>query len=343
MASFYRLSSSRLLRHSAFVVCTLLLLMACAERSSGPRFAFVTNGADPFWDIARSGALAAGRELGVRVDVLVPTSGITEQTQMLEDLMTQGVTGVAVSPIAPDDQSGLLDRIAAGAHLVTHDSDAPKSKRLCYIGTDNYQAGRDCGKLVKRAVPQGGKVMLFVGRLEQANARLRRQGVIDELLGLEADPARTSPVDEVVSANGWTILGTLTDQFDRARAKAGCEDTLTKHEDIACLVGLFAYNAPACLEALRASRRVGKVAVVSFDEDRRTLQAIEDGEIFGTIAQDPYGYGSESIRLLANLAKGERSGVPSGGVRFLPCRSVTRDNVVAFREELDARLAAGKK
>ena len=66
--------------------------------------------------------------------------------------------------------------------LITNDSDAPKSKRLAFIGTNNYKAGRALGKLVKEALPEGGDVVLFVGRLEQLNARQRRQGVIDELL-----------------------------------------------------------------------------------------------------------------------------------------------------------------
>ncbi|GIT30306.1 MAG: hypothetical protein Ct9H300mP1_23520 [Planctomycetaceae bacterium] len=52
---------------------------------------------------------------------------------------------------------------------------------------DNYTAGRMCGELIREALPKGGKVMLFIGRLEQDNARLRRQGVIDALLGRSAD------------------------------------------------------------------------------------------------------------------------------------------------------------
>ncbi|MCB9890136.1 MAG: sugar-binding protein [Planctomycetes bacterium] len=335
--------SRRSLVGTAIAFFGTILLASCNKPAGGgqvSRFAFVTNGADPFWDIAKRGALDAGQELGVRVDVLIPTGGITEQTQMLEDLITQGVTGVAVSPIAPENQTPLLDRLAESSLLVTHDSDAPDAKRICYIGTDNYVAGRACGKLVKEAVPDGGKVMLFIGRLEQANARQRRQGVIDELLGYSNDKTRFSSVDEVLTEGKWTILGTLTDQFDRARAKAGAEDTLTKHDDVACLVGLFAYNAPACLEALRASQKSGKVAVVAFDEDKRTLQAIEDGDVFGTIVQDPYGYGNQSIKMLAAIARGDRSGVPESGIRYLAVRTIRKADVAGFRKQLESRLSA---
>lgn len=320
-----------------FGIC--MSFVSCGAKDQGKSFAFVTNGADPFWDIAARGALDAGKELGVKVRVLIPTKGITEQTQMLEDLITQGVAGVAVSPIAPENQTALLDKVAESSVLITHDSDAPDSQRQCYIGADNYKAGRMCGKLVKSSCPDGGKVMLFIGRLEQANARLRRQGVIDELLGYTFDPERSTPVDEATTVGSWTVLGTLTDQFDRPRAKANCEDTLTKHADLACVVGLFAYNAPACLEAVRASRRLGDVKIVAFDEDQRTLQGIIDGEIEGTIVQDPYGYGHDSVHMLAKLASGDRTALPANGVKFLPVRRITRSEVEAYWTKLKQLLA----
>ena len=72
-----------------------------------------------------------------------------------------------------------MDDIAGKTHLITHDSDAPASKRRCFVGVDNYACGRACGDLLREALPDGGKVALFVGRLEQENAQLRRQGVID--------------------------------------------------------------------------------------------------------------------------------------------------------------------
>src|SRR5690606_15498881 len=108
-------------------------------------------------------------------------------------------------------------------------------------GMSNYEAGRMAAQLMKEALPNGGKVMVFVGRLEQDNARLRRQGFIDELVGREPDEKRFDPPAAQPSGNGFTVLGTLTDQFDRAKAKANVEDTLSKHPDLAGAVGLFAY------------------------------------------------------------------------------------------------------
>ncbi len=163
-----------------------------------PSFAFVSNGVASFWTIAGVGVNKAGAELGVNTDILMPAEGIPDQKRMIEDLVTKGIDGIAVSPIDPANQTELLNQAAAKTLLVTHDSDAPNANRLVYIGMSNYDAGRLCGKLVKEALPKGGKIMIFVGRLEQNNAKLRRQGVIDEILGRSHNPKRYDKPDQVL-------------------------------------------------------------------------------------------------------------------------------------------------
>ncbi len=155
-----------------------------------PSFAFVSNGVASFWTIAGVGVYKAGADLGVNTEVLMPAEGIPDQKRMIEDLITKGIDGIAVSPIDPANQTELLNQAADKTTLITHDSDAPNSKRQVYIGMSNYDAGRLCGKLVKEALPKGGKIMIFIGRLEQDNAKLRRQGVIDEILGRDHNPKR---------------------------------------------------------------------------------------------------------------------------------------------------------
>jgi ribose transport system substrate-binding protein len=144
------------------------------------------------------GVNKAGADLGVNTEVLMPAEGIPDQKRMLEDLITKGIDGIAVSPIDPTNQTELLNQAAAKTLLITHDSDAPNANRLVYIGMSNYDAGRMCGKLVKEALPKGGKIMIFIGRLEQDNAKLRRQGVIDEILGRDHNPKRYDKPGQVL-------------------------------------------------------------------------------------------------------------------------------------------------
>ncbi len=297
------------------------------------KVAFVTNGVDPFWTIAEAGCQAAADELGVECVIREPIDGPADQKRMLEELIADNIDGVAVSPINPENQTGILNQVAEATNLITHDSDAPKTNRLAYIGMNNYDAGRMCGKLVKETIPDGGEVIIFVGRLGQLNADQRRQGVIDELLDRSHDPQRAyDSADEVLKGDKYTILDTRTDNFDYALAKSRAEDAIVKYPNIACMVGLFAYNAPNVLEAIRASGQVGKIKVVSFDEDDRTLAAIVDGSCSGTVVQDPYQYGYQSVQMLTKLAAGDKSAIPDGKYIDIPARVIRKDSVDEFWE-----------
>jgi len=320
---------------------SVLALVSCRDGGeSTARFAYVTNGVAEFWNIAEAGAQQAGRDFGVEVSVLMPGS-LTHQKQMMEDALTRGVDGIAVSPIDSTNQTDMLNQVAEQTLLVTHDSDAPQSDRVAYVGMDNYTAGRLCGALVKEALPEGGDVMILIGRMEQDNSRKRRQGVIDELLGRSEDPDRFDPPGETLEGEGFTILGTMTDGFDLARAKANAEDALARYPEIDGMVGLFAYNPPAILQALEQAGKLGEVEVIGFDEDSQTLAGIEAGTIHGTVVQNPYEYGYQSIEVLASLAEGDESVLEEGEFISIPARQIRRDNVEAFRADLEAKLAKG--
>ena len=324
-----------------------LLLCGCGDTSpSGdtagaaddrPRLAYVTNGVADFWTIAKAGADTAGVDFDAEVDVLMPTGGVTDQKRMLEDLVTRQVEGIAVSPIDPGNQIDVIDAAAARTPVITHDSDAPGSARRCYIGMDNYDAGRMCGKLVKEALPDGGEIYIFVGRIEQDNARRRRQGVIDELLDRSEDPERFDEPGAPIEGERYTILGTLTDQFDRAKGKANVEDVLSRHPGVDGLVGLFAYNPPLILEALEGAGKIGEISVIAFDEDDETLQGIIDGSVVGTIVQNPYMYGYKSIEVLSKIARGEDPGIPADGMIAIPARTIRAADVEAFWADLKTK------
>ena len=314
-----------------------------AGGSSGKKakVAFVTNGVASFWVIAKSGCEAGAEEAGVDVEVLMPAEGITDQKRMIEDVLIKGVDGIAVSAIDPANQTEVLNKAAAATNLITHDSDAPDSDRLCYIGMDNYLAGRMCGELARKALPDGGKVAIFIGRLEQDNARRRRQGMIDGLLGRSEDPTRFDPPSEEIQEAGYHIVGTYTDQFDRSVGKANVEDVLSRHPDIKGMVGLFAYNPPLILEALRQADKMDQVEVIGFDEEDATLQGILDGTVAGTVVQNPFEYGRQSVKMLAGLHSGKSlsdMGVPESGFVNIPARTITQDNVEEFWAELKKNL-----
>ena len=136
----------------------------------------------------------------------------------------------------------MINEIAKQALVVTQDSDAPQSNRACYIGTDNVAAGRQAGELIKEALPDGGKIMIFVGKSDAQNAQERYQGIKESLAGSKVE-----------------IIDLRTDDTDRVRAKANVSDTLVKYPDVACLVGLWSYNGPAIVNALKEAGKIGQV------------------------------------------------------------------------------------
>jgi ribose transport system substrate-binding protein len=314
------------------VICLLLTLSGCGKKenattSSGApakklKLAFVCNNAANFWTIARSGCLDAAGELGdVDVDFRIPSSGsAAEQQQILSDLVAAGVDGIAVSPIDPANQIDFLNKIASQALLICCDSDAADSKRVCYIGTDNEAAGEQAGQLIKEALPNGGKIMLFVGFLDAQNAK-------DRLAGIK----------KVLAGSDIQIIDVRTDDADHVRAQKNAEDTLVKYPDIVCLVGLYSYNGPAILNAVRDAGKAGQVKIVCFDEDADTLAGIASGDIYGTIVQQPYEFGRQAITRMDKYLRGDQSQL-AGGKMFIPTRAIKKDNVADFQAKLKKLL-----
>src|SRR5262245_23007362 len=158
----------------ALTAALLASLPACKTPNAGPqktRVGFVSNNMALFWTIAEAGTKKAADELNVEVLFRRPPNGTAaEQKDIIEDLLTRKVQAIAISVNDPENQRDFLNRIADRVALLTQDNDAPDSKRLCYIGTDNYEAGKEVGKLVKKAMPDGGTIAIFVGKPDPLNA-----------------------------------------------------------------------------------------------------------------------------------------------------------------------------
>jgi ribose transport system substrate-binding protein len=146
-----------------------------------PKVGFVSNNPFEFWNIAEAGTRKAAEEFGVEVLFRRPNGSAADQKQIIEDLLSKGVKAIAVSVLEPESQVDFLNKVADQVPLITQDNDAPKSRRKCYIGTDNVAAGRAVGKMVKEAMPGGGTIGIFVGSADALNAKQRRQGVLEEL------------------------------------------------------------------------------------------------------------------------------------------------------------------
>ena len=133
-------------------------------------------------------------------------------------------------------------------NVVTFDSDAPLSERQCYVGTSNYRAGQLCHELVCEALPEGGKVAVFLSNLTKNN-------MIERKAGYEEAEEKSAKNGNGESDSSWKTVEYMVDEGDLENTKKKIQLALEAHEDIKCMVGLNGYHGPILLEALKRSRK----------------------------------------------------------------------------------------
>jgi len=169
--------------------------------------------------------------------------------------------------------------------------------------------------LVKKALPNGGTLAVFIGSTKSANGQARTQGVLDELAGQKDAPGEpgTHPAkpDMKVKKYGkyYLIDGEAKEDGGPGNAQTIASGVLARVGGLPdlCMVGLYAYNPPAILESAKSQKMVGAIKIIGFDEDWETLKAIANGEIEATVVQDPFMYGYKSVEALAAKARGDDS------------------------------------
>ena len=292
------------------------LLPGCGNNESPKklRLVFVGGTPDNYWSVVRLGCDFAARQLpDVDLDFRYLENGTTPaQQDLVNALVTNGVDGIAISPIDPGSQTVFLNKIAASTVLVCADSDAAQSKRQCYIGTDNIAAGWQAAELLKAALPQGGKIVLFISYANAENTRDRIQGIQNGL-----------------SASNIQIVEAMVDGAASDIAQKNAEDALTKYPDLAGMACLNGYQGPAVLTAVRHAGKNGQVKIVCFEDYSATLDGIAAGDIYGTIVQNPLKIGFQTIVRLEKYLHGDKSQFGNGKI-LIPSLQITKANLADY-------------
>ncbi len=286
-----------------------------------PLLVFVPNGASDFWKAAAAGIKKAQAELpGYKLELQYPQQAtVAAQQQLMDDLVTAGAKGIMVSAVDPKTSTTGLNKIASQTSLFTTDSDAPQTNRIAYIGSSNVAAGEQAAEIAKKAMPNGGKCLGFVGLLGADNARERIQGFKHGLEGTKI-----------------TLADVRGDDLDQARAKANVSDALVADPSVTCMVGFYSYNTPQIYAALKQAGQLGKITVVGFDGDPVTLGGVKEGTIAATVVQQPFLWAYEGMKLMAAYAKGDKTGVPANKLIIEPTKIVSKDTVDAYYAEQKA-------
>jgi ribose transport system substrate-binding protein len=174
--------------------------------------------------------------------------------------------------------------IAAGVPVITIDSDAPSSKRLFFIGTNNYQAGFTGGQRLAQELKGKGSVVVFT-MPDQPNLQDRLRGYKDALA-----KSPNIKVTRVVDIQGDPRIA-----FDTTTQIVGKERD--KVDGFVCLEAQSGKEVASVLSSYKVS---GKV-VIAMDTDQETLDWIQKGVIAATIAQKPYTMAFVGMQMLDNL------------------------------------------
>jgi ribose transport system substrate-binding protein len=305
-----------LLLLTGFLVCAVAT--GCAERSNPggeqatgsavKRFMFLTNGDDPFWDALGAGLAEGAKQQGLESKglraVLEKNNGTAQgQIEKLRQFASQSdIAGVAISVIQAENAAiieEMKNLAAKGVKVITVDGDVNRATfrdaRPYYIGTDNISGGRLLGAAAKklfasRGQTSGGYVQ-FAGFTDNDNARARMNGF------------------KAAAGDAYREVDRMSDEMDLSKARDNVRSALVNHPDLAGLVGIWAYNAPAIAEVTEERGVRDRLTIVTFDAQAAAIEHMAGGRIDAMLAQNPFEMGVQTVRLLTALHEGDEATV----------------------------------
>ena len=261
-------------------------LLSCGAHDSNEYFVFVAaNLQVPYWQAAGAGFTKAAGLFKVRADFVGPNSYDPKaERDALDQAIQQKATGILLGVTDPVLLRDSIDKaIAAGIPVITMDSDAPASKRLFFIGTNNYAAGVSGGMRLAQELKGKGNVVVFT-MPDQHNMQDRLRGYRDALehTGIKITRVVDIQGDPRIAFDTTTqILGKEKDQVDA----------------FACLEAQSGKEVAGVLNSYKITNKV----VMAMDTDPETLDWIKKGGIAATIAQKPYTMAFVGMQMLDNL------------------------------------------
>jgi ribose transport system substrate-binding protein len=282
------LRSHGTLRLSALILISFFLLSCGSAHNSDEYFVFVSSNIQlPYWKTAGTGFSRAAAEFkGIRFDFTGPQSYDPKaERDALDQAVQKKATGILLSVADASVLKDSIDKaIAASIPVITIDSDAPSSKRLFFIGTNNYQAGFTGGQRLAQELKGKGNVVVFT-MPDQPNLQDRLRGYKDALA-----KSPNIKITRVVDIQGDPRIA-----FDTTTQIVGKERD--KVDGFVCLEAQSGKEVASVLSSYKVS---GKV-VIAMDADQETLDWIQKGVIAATIAQKPYTMAFVGMQMLDNL------------------------------------------
>jgi len=249
------------------------------------RYVFVASNIHlPYWEEAQAGLLDAAKQMGVKAELAGPEKfDPQEQLKAFQEVVNSKPAGIMISVTRPDLLQDAIDSaVAQGIPVITVDSDAPSSKRLMFVGTDNFRAGMESGKRMGEILKGQGQLVVVTipGQLN-----------LDE---------RARGMNEVLKKYpGIKLAQTIDDKGDPRVANDNISALLKAKAKIDGIICLEASGGSGAAEALH--RVDAKIPIVGFDKDPETLDWIDRDGITATVTQKPYVMAYYAIKFADDL------------------------------------------
>ncbi len=304
-----------------FVLAALaaaVLAGTAAAQDQTYRFAIVPKAMNnPYFDLSRDGCTQRAAELGnVECVYIGPVEHEpATQTQIIQDLISQGVDGLAISVSDANAAKNVIQQaVDAGIPVITFDADAPDSARQAHVGTDNREFGRQLAEQLKKVRPEGGTYAMISGGPAAQNLADRVEGVREELQGSNWTEVEGSP---------------LFSNDDLALSVQQMQDIATANPEINAIlpVGGWPMFVPEAYKAFVVSQRPrmesGDFALVVADTLPVQLDLLKQGYAHALVGQRPYEMGQKAMDILLALKEGK----PVEEITYAGLDIVTPENV----------------
>jgi ribose transport system substrate-binding protein len=318
---------------SVFIFVGAFLIAACAKpyHEENERYVFVaTNINLPYWQEAQAGFLDAAKALGVKGELIGPTGyAPNAELGMFRQIVEEQPAGICLSAARPEIFQAEIDKaVAKGIPVICVDADVPNSKRVLYVGTDNFKAGRETLKRMAALVQDKGSIAVIT---------IPGQGNLDDRVAGVADALKNFPAIKLTKI--------LDDKGDARSAFDQVSALIQKKEKVDGIICLEATGGSGAAEALHRLNMEGKLPIVAFDNDPETLDWIDRGAITATITQKPYVMSYYGLKFLDDLHhnavhqfKDWRTALAAPMPTFVDTGTVAVDksNLKVYREGLTA-------
>ncbi|WP_223594392.1 sugar-binding protein [Neobacillus bataviensis] len=243
-----------------------------------------------YWRLVERGAKAAAKEYGVLLEYAGPKqANIEDHVKTIEMSAASKVDGIMTQGLSDEQFTPLINRVVAkGIPVITVDTDAANSKRLAYIGTDNYYSGFLAGKALIADTKGKANVAIITGSFYANHMQQRVKGFQDAVKG----------------EKGIHIVTIEESEISRVKAAEKANQILQDYPEVNAFFGTSALDGIEIAHVVEKYKMQNKIYIIGFDTLPETLDYIRKGTIKATVVQEPYQMGYEAVRMMINLIKG---------------------------------------